>query len=987
MAADNMTDSQHVPASANIARRSFSIFSRKGYDTPSPVVQSLAVGSVALATPSAPTSIPTRTTSLQPSQSMIQKSKKWKLRRPADPKSSPGTIIRLVPKESTPPPMTPLEIEMATAPNEEILRNIGLSPEESPLPRVEPIYFPPVPTKTSRMSTKRMSMSRRESKSQNNIVGRWKNGAVAWESEVLSVRKSSSPERPKTSDGLPDNETKAEPPKLQVVIPASSYKMFQAIPYLSNSAINVPTYDILNGTHEVSPPSVSTTGAESFQVSALDLQSGSYDANLQRTYSYNANKFHDQTQPKPEKTLQVPITQEAASSSSSTTGSISGDDENTSEVSSYRSSLTSLDSLSGISHDYETEKRYSPEPVLSPKQEMRDPLTDQVTPQSPGLSDLIHLVRTPSTTQRTHRRNRSLSSGPVTTLRTLPEANEEQAEPSPTLSEAEIEFEHSLSQLSTAPSRKRSISREPSLARKPVVPPRSEKRLSIRRDARRVVSEPVPLVIPMLVEPESPKETFLVRSSSVRSTLSLILEEDDGRQISSEDAEVVIFHILENTDSLDDLLNMALINRGFYRVFKRHELDLMQKVLRAQSPAAWEFRMTSMPCADESDDEVSTMPTPEFTAATFYDNFLRDAHIMAGIKHLILERCQSILRPDTVRSLRAPHVPHASSRVDDALYRIWTFCLLFGSDLGREDDIATQMDWLRGGIEAHQVCAESSFSSSGSLFMNSTLLICSEHFGRGNEGGLTAEQLYDMTELWNCLRTISQGIIGRTEQARQFGVFDCTDVRGGDIDGEEMMLGKSSFPHNSVITPANALSRGMAQLSLDSWSPHYLRYLLNHKPASGLYSCPPSSLDHLATSTPRILAFSLPPRMRLPPLRRAHLRSLLTHSNGIRFPAGSTPQAWLQLGHRAEEAQGEHATRCAICGERSHDEPREYGRRTTQRHSSRPAAAPSTATRPFAAPSLQGRRTCPTRQRGRSNTAKESASASHEPHRRAWAKA
>ena len=47
-----------------------------------------------------------------------------------------------------------------------------------------------------------------------------------------------------------------------------------------------------------------------------------------------------------------------------------------------------------------------------------------------------------------------------------------------------------------------------------------------------------------------------------------------------------------------------------------------------------------------------------------------------------------------------------------------------------------------------------------------------------------------MTELWNCFNWLVQGLEGRTEQARQFGVFDNTEVRGGDIDGEEAMLGK-----------------------------------------------------------------------------------------------------------------------------------------------------------------------------------------------------
>lgn len=62
----------------------------------------------------------------------------------------------------------------------------------------------------------------------------------------------------------------------------------------------------------------------------------------------------------------------------------------------------------------------------------------------------------------------------------------------------------------------------------------------------------------------------------------------------------------------------------------------------------------------------------------------------------------------------------------------------------------------------------------------------------GNEGGLSAEQLFDMMELWNCLGVLLQGFQGRTADARKFGIYEDTDVRGGDIDGEELMLGKSA---------------------------------------------------------------------------------------------------------------------------------------------------------------------------------------------------
>src|ERR1700750_137324 len=160
MASENVSTPQATSAASNIARRSLSIFSRRGYDAPSPAVHSLAVENIASSL--AATEIPTPTPTQLPMHSN-SKAKKWsKLRRQSDPKPSHGgTIIRLVPKESSPPPLTPLEIEMATAPNEEILRNIGLSPEESVSP-VDAIYFAPTPS-TSVSSRRKSKRERKNS--------------------------------------------------------------------------------------------------------------------------------------------------------------------------------------------------------------------------------------------------------------------------------------------------------------------------------------------------------------------------------------------------------------------------------------------------------------------------------------------------------------------------------------------------------------------------------------------------------------------------------------------------------------------------------------------------------------------------------------------------------------------------------------------------------------------------------------------------------
>ncbi|EUC43238.1 hypothetical protein COCMIDRAFT_52785, partial [Bipolaris oryzae ATCC 44560] len=257
--------------------------------------------------------------------------------------------------------------------------------------------------------------------------------------------------------------------------------------------------------------------------------------------------------------------------------------------------------------------------------------------------------------------------------------------------------------------------------------------------------------------------------------------------ISPAGAESLILNILQNLGHFDDLFAAALVNHGFYRVFKRHELDLIKSTLRAMSPPAWEFREIAFPGHDSlhAHDLEMTRPEEEYSPTSYLQLQKQDIQVIRAIKLEILEKCQSFVRPEISIALMSAN-PSESARVDDALWRIWTFCTIFGSGKGREDDIVAQMDWLNGGAIAHQETC--TFSISGTDFMNDTLVGASESFGKGNEGGLSAEQLFDIMELWNCLAVLLQSFEGRTVQARQAGIYDDTEIRGGDIDGEEMML-------------------------------------------------------------------------------------------------------------------------------------------------------------------------------------------------------
>jgi hypothetical protein len=261
------------------------------------------------------------------------------------------------------------------------------------------------------------------------------------------------------------------------------------------------------------------------------------------------------------------------------------------------------------------------------------------------------------------------------------------------------------------------------------------------------------------------------------------------RTITPACAEGVILNIFRNLDHFDDLFATAVVNQGFHRVFKRHEMELIRSTLKTMSPPAWEFREIAFPGHDKLHDEdlEMTRPQEEYTPTTYLQLQKHDTHIIRSIKSLIKERCQSFVRPEISIAL-VSNDPTETARIDDALWRIWTFCKIFGSGKGREEDIVAQQDWLRGGLLVHQQAC--TFSLMSTDYMNDTLVAAPECFAKGNHGGLTAEQLFDMMELWNCLGVLLQGFEGRTAQARKYGIFDNTDIRGGDIDGEEMMLGR-----------------------------------------------------------------------------------------------------------------------------------------------------------------------------------------------------
>lgn len=285
--------------------------------------------------------------------------------------------------------------------------------------------------------------------------------------------------------------------------------------------------------------------------------------------------------------------------------------------------------------------------------------------------------------------------------------------------------------------------------------------------------------------------------------------DDADRTISANAAEKVLLLILQNLDNLQDLFATATVSRGFYRTFKRHELSLMKNALYGMSPAAWELREMSAPYPGLE----GTSPTLDYTPSLYLQHYMRDMYTMIALKSMILIHCESFLRADTITALAGGETERAT-QIDDAFWRVWTFCQVFGCGSNREEDIVGQIDWLRGGSLAAQQRKNSNAFELGSDVVESGVLYSSPtSFGRGNLGGLSAEELYDMTEIWTCLGVLVRGFQGKRQEARESGIFQNADIADGDIEKEDAILGKQSFL---------ALQTHLLTPFLEEWTYHLL---------------------------------------------------------------------------------------------------------------------------------------------------------------------
>ncbi|EXJ80287.1 hypothetical protein A1O1_08429 [Capronia coronata CBS 617.96] len=210
------------------------------------------------------------------------------------------------------------------------------------------------------------------------------------------------------------------------------------------------------------------------------------------------------------------------------------------------------------------------------------------------------------------------------------------------------------------------------------------------------------------------------------------------RPITAATAERVIYRVMCNLQSIEDLLATAMVSKGFLRTFQRNQSNLVSHLLFKTSRPAWEFRRSMLALQGSKDFVLK--------------DFRRDCARLTALKAHIAAHCRSSCKPSTLAGLLGEDTER-QAEVDHALWRICTFSTLFGNTVGQSGASSTETDWLNGGRAPNNKRLGAGFSI-------------------GNGPGLSIPELENMKELWQSLQVIVSGFHGREEEAKQFGVFD-----------------------------------------------------------------------------------------------------------------------------------------------------------------------------------------------------------------------
>ena len=261
---------------------------------------------------------------------------------------------------------------------------------------------------------------------------------------------------------------------------------------------------------------------------------------------------------------------------------------------------------------------------------------------------------------------------------------------------------------------------------------------------------------------------------------------DESFEEEASPADQIIYEIMSHIKRIPDIVAAAQVNTGFYGVFCDRGVDLVKSIIWDTSPALWEYMET-------------TYPKPEHPSS-YLRSYYRDLGYLSAVKNTLFLRSESTLKPDTMDGLMGAN-HEKEQKVDAALWRIWTFCQMFGGESGRDKDSQSQMSWLRQGSEA-SIHEKSAF------------------FGVGNGKGLSIPELLLMAELWNALSTLLQESFRLPSEDHRNSLFAQTDARyPEELYLLEWVSHVMTFGLETISLLASGSFEEAQNLGFANWSP------------------------------------------------------------------------------------------------------------------------------------------------------------------------
>lgn len=223
--------------------------------------------------------------------------------------------------------------------------------------------------------------------------------------------------------------------------------------------------------------------------------------------------------------------------------------------------------------------------------------------------------------------------------------------------------------------------------------------------------------------------------------------------------------ITRSIDCFDDLFCLVRTERCFYSAYKESAFEILRKVVFNMYPPVWECLEINM----QRQDVAVLQRSAHMLGTLYWETYVQHIYTFGRVMACICLHCQDILRADSGDSPWAKN--GRLMQLHNALWRIWSFCQIFGCDECREAEIQAQINWLNGEAMLYIVPDNKSSSSMELQWLP----------GCGSQG-LSQSELDDMKEIWACLKFLLRPLQNACSETRDIGLFHQKGLQGGSGD-------------------------------------------------------------------------------------------------------------------------------------------------------------------------------------------------------------